>query len=120
MERFHNHFKSAQMLTELMDNKFKIGKFKFGLDPLLGLFPYFGDIASLGLSFYIIWIAVNARVPGDKIVTMLGNVLYDFLIGLIPILGDLADFAYKANTRNMRILEEFMEGKYPEARVVGA
>lgn len=118
MNQYYSHFHSAKALTDLLENKFRIGNKRFGLDPILGLFPYFGDLVSLMISLYIIWIAVQAKVPADKIAAMIGNVVYDFLIGLVPVLGDLADFGFKANTRNIRILEEFMLN-YSEAKVVG-
>lgn len=103
------HLKTARYLVDTLENKFQIGKFKFGLDPLLGFFPGGGDILALALSFYLIWIAVMLRLPAEKISLMLGNVMFDFLIGLIPIFGDIADFAYKSNSKNLEIIEDYLE-----------
>lgn len=96
----------ATVLTHLMDNQFRVGKFRFGLDPILGVIPGFGDLFSLALSFYIILIAFMLKLPQDKIGTMIRHIITDFLIGLMPIVGDLADLGYKANTKNLRILHE--------------
>lgn len=117
MKDVYTHFRAASTLTKLLESQFKVGKHSFGLDPLLGFIPGLGDLFSVVLSFYIIWIGIRVGLPADKIASMIGNIVYDFLIGFIPLLGDIADFAFKANTRNLKILEEFMpekiyEGKY--------
>ncbi len=106
----NSHLALARDLTRMLDSQFKIGGFRFGLDPILGLIPGGGDIVSLALSLYIVWIAVQMRVPGDKLAAMLGNVTYDFFVGFIPILGDIHDFTFKANTKNLKILQEFAPG----------
>lgn len=116
MHNTEYHYQNAKIFTRLLESQFKIGKRTFGLDPILGLFPGLGDITGLILSFYIIWIAIRARAPADKIVMMMGNVLYDFLVGFIPILGDVADFTFKANTRNLKILEEFIPAEIYEGQ----
>src|SRR3989344_8067950 len=103
----NNHLAIAKDLTRSLESQFRIGNFKFGLDPILGLFPGGGDLIALGLSFYIVWIAVQMRIPADKLAQMMGNIAYDFFIGIIPLIGDIADFAFKANTRNLKILSEY-------------
>lgn len=108
------HLKVATLLAEYLDTKFKIGKFKFGLDPILGLFPGFGDIISIALSFYIIWIGQSLKLPKDKISQMYRNVLVDSIVGLIPVVGDLADFVIKANTKNLAIIKKYAPAKIVE------
>lgn len=109
----NNHLALARDLTRLLESQFKIGNFRFGLDPILGLIPGGGDLVALGLSFYIVWIGVQMRVPTDKLAMMMGNIAYDFFLGIIPIIGDIADFTFKANTKNLKILSEFApEGVY--------
>lgn len=103
----NNHLAIAKDLTRILESQFRIGNLKFGLDPILGLIPGVGDLISLTLSFYIIWIAVQMRVPADKLTQMMGNITYDFFIGIIPIFGDIADFVFKANTKNLKILSEY-------------
>jgi hypothetical protein len=99
------HLQYAQSLADLLDNKFKILGFRFGLDPLIGLVPGIGDVIGLVLSAYIVWVAVQMKVPQDKIAMMLGNILFDFVIGLIPVLGEIGDFVVKANSKNLEILK---------------
>ncbi len=108
------HFRLASMAAELLDSRFKIAGFKFGIDPLLGFIPGLGDAVGLILSFYIVWIAMRMKIPENKIQRMITNVIFDFLIGLFPVVGDFADFAFKANSRNLEILKEFAPGNIIE------
>lgn len=102
MDNFH--YQTAEFLSKLLDEQFSAGKFKFGLDPILGLIPWVGDFFSFLLSLYIVWIGIQLNLPQAKISQMVGNVVFDFILGLIPIVGDLSDFVFKANKRNMEIL----------------
>jgi|SRR3989344_4814459 len=112
------HLRVASLLANYLDNRFRFGKFKFGLDPILGLFPFFGDIVTISLSFYIIWIGAQLKVPKDKIYQMYKNVFIDAVVGLIPIVGDLADFVIKANTKNLKIIQEYASPDIIEGKLV--
>ena len=59
------------------------------------------------LSFYLVWIAYQLKIPQDKINEMIGNVVVDFVIGLIPFLGAVGDVFFKANTKNLKILKKY-------------
>ncbi len=118
MPHVSHHYKTAKWLTESLDSKFKVGPFKFGLDPIIGLIPWFGDLAGLILSLYIFWIGVKLRIPFDKLAQMLGNIALDFMLGIIPLVGDIADFTFKSNTRNLKILSEFAPGDILEGEIV--
>lgn len=115
----HNHFRFAKTLAHLLDEQFKIGGFSFGIDPLLDFIPGIGDVFALLLSLYIIWIAKQANVPSKEIAVMVRNVTIDFVLGLIPIIGYAGDFIYKANMRNIRILEKYMSAPTIEGKIVG-
>ncbi len=104
-----NHITIARALTKLLDKQFRIGNFSFGLDPLLGIFPWIGDAIGLILSGYILWIATQLKLPEKEIARMTRNIMIDFVLGLFPIVGDISDFVYKANSKNMDILEKFLE-----------
>lgn len=114
----HIHIRIATFLTYLLEEQFHIGKFRFGLDPVLGLFPGFGDLVSLILSFYIVGIAYLIRLPNDKIGTMIKNIILDFMIGIVPIVGDIADVVYKANSKNLRILDDHLKKVVVEGEIV--
>ena len=112
------HLRVAHFFSKLLDDQFGIGKFRFGLDPLLGLIPGFGDIISFALSLYIVAIGIMLRLPSDKIGLMIKNVMVDFLIGLLPLIGDIADVAYKANKKNLAIIHDHVEKDVIEAEML--
>jgi hypothetical protein len=86
-------------------------KFRFGLDPLLGLVPVGGDTVSLALSLYIVAEAWRAGVPKLTLARMLTNVAFDALFGAVPVVGDAIDAVWKANERNRRLLQRSLEAK---------
>lgn len=101
----------VQGLTKLLDSCFYIPgtSLRFGLDPLLSLIPFVGDTTSAALSGYIMVIALQLGAPLSVIGRMVLNIVVDMVVGFIPLLGDLADFGLKANTRNMRLLEDYLQ-----------
>ena len=103
----NKHLKFAVALSELLDNKFKVGRFSFGIDPLIGWIPGLGDVIGASLSFYLVWIGLQMKLPAPKIARMIGNIFIDLVLGLIPIVGDVSDFFYKANLKNLDILKQY-------------
>ena len=103
----NGHYKTAKILSKLLDSQFKIGPFSFGLDPILGLFWGGGDVIAFILALYIVWIGFQMNVPGSKLGLMIWYIVTDFLLGLIPVAGQLADFGYKANEKNLKIIEQY-------------
>jgi len=91
----------------MMDDQFRVPgtKLRFGLDLVLGLFPGLGDVVTSAISLLIVHHAWASGAPKSVLARMLGNVGIDFLIGSVPLFGDLADFAWKANRKNARLLE---------------
>lgn len=98
------HIRFAEKLTVLLDSKFHVFGFSFGLDPIIGLIPGIGDTITSVLSLYILWIGRRLDLPQAALQKMAWNVILDFILGAIPILGDVADFYYHANTRNLKII----------------
>ena len=99
-----------EYLERLMDRAVSIGPWSFGLDGILGLVPGLGDLASGLISTYIIARAARAGVPRPALARMMTNVAIDTLLGSIPFVGDLFDFLYKANTKNLRIYQQSLVG----------
>lgn len=112
------HLKVAQALAQALDNQFKIGPFRFGLDPIVGLFPVIGDFLSAGFGAYIIWIAWKKRIPQRDLNKMVKNLAIDTFLGSIPYLGDVADFFYKSHQKNWDILEKYSKIKIEDAEIV--
>lgn len=105
--------KSIAKISKLMDSQFEIGGFKFGLDPILNLIPFAGDAASGVVSFALVYSMHKHGASGKIVVKMLLNVLVDLLVGAIPLLGWVFDFYFKANDRNIKLLNEhYLEGKH--------
>ncbi len=107
--------KWVDKITHVMDSKFKIPgtDFRFGLDPILGLVPGLGDATSLAISGSLIYYMARFGASKKLVMMMIGNVILDATIGSIPILGNIFDFTYKANQRNVNMLRRYhQEGKY--------
>ena len=77
---------------------------RIGLDPLIGLIPGAGDTVAALMAATTLVSALQHGVPGVTIARMGVNIALDYLIGLVPLLGDLGDFAFKANRRNLELL----------------
>ncbi|MGE5525358.1 MAG: DUF4112 domain-containing protein [Rhodospirillaceae bacterium] len=99
-----------QRLAWLLDNSLPLPglNFRIGLDALLGLIPGFGDAAGVLLSSYIVHEAWKLGVPRSVLLRMWGNIIVEGVIGAIPLLGDVFDAAWKANVRNVALLEAHM------------
>lgn len=90
----------------MLDNQFGVGKLRFGYGSLINLIPGIGDIVDVFLSFYIIWISMRVGIPIYVIVQMIGNILVNFIIGLIPVFGDAYYFIRKVNMKNVTLLKK--------------
>lgn len=100
-------------LSHTMDESITIpGGYRIGLDGIIGLIPGFGDTAGAIVSSYLVAEAARLGVPSRILTLMIYNILVDAIIGLIPVLGDLFDFTWKANMRNLRLLERHI-GEVP-------
>jgi hypothetical protein len=102
-------------VINVMDNRFRVPgtNIRFGLDPIIGLFPIVGEAVTFGISSVLILSMMKYGVSHKVVIKMVGNVMLDAIIGSIPLIGDLFDIAYKANQRNYRLLKEHqLEGKH--------
>lgn len=97
----------TERLARLLDSRFRVPGtgLRFGLDGLLGLVPGVGDAAGLALSSMVIVQAVRLGARGATVARMVLNVAVDAVFGSIPLLGSVFDFAFKANTRNVALLQ---------------
>jgi hypothetical protein len=104
-----NHLKFARKFAESMDSQFNILGIKFGWDSIIGFVPGLGDAVSVGLSFYLLWVAFKIRVPADVRNKIVANIVLDAVIGAIPLFGDVVDLFFKANLRNLALLEKYSQ-----------
>ena len=109
---------SLEQLSWLMDDLFRVPVlgWRFGLDALIGLIPGFGDTATSLVSFYILVAAVRYRVPKITLLRMGLNVAFDYVVGSLPVVGDLADAWWKSNHKNMDLLKKRATVTSEEAR----
>ena len=96
-----------RQLSYLWDNSFAIPgtNFRVGLEALIGLLPFGGDILGMAFSTYILLQAAQMGLPKRILMRMVFNVVLDGVAGSVPILGDLFDSTWKANTKNVNLLE---------------
>src|SRR4051794_29803069 len=95
----------------LLDNSLPIPgtRFRLGIDQIVGLVPGIGDLVGGVLSLYIIVESARMGVPRSLLARMGWNVAVDTLVGEIPVLGDLFDIGFKANIRNLALLDEYLQ-----------
>lgn len=107
-------------MEKLLERSFVIPgvNMPIGLDALVGLVPVLGEIVTTAMGAYIIWEARNLGLPKWKLARMGANVLFDTLIGAIPVVGDAADIVFRSNTKNLKIILKHIDKHHPEARVI--
>jgi hypothetical protein len=89
-----------------------------GLDVILDVIPFVGDIVSTALGAWIVWEARNLGMSKWQIARMSGNVGVDFLLGAIPWVGAIPDFFFRSNTRNLRIVKRWLDKHHPATGLV--
>lgn len=94
-------------IAQLLDSAVAVPgtSFRIGLDPILGVFPGVGDLVSPLFCLAILWQARDLGVPRVVQLRMIVNVAIDALLGAVPLAGDLFDFAWRANIKNVALLE---------------
>lgn len=96
-------------LATLLDNRFRIPgtEIRFGLDGIIGLVPYVGDLAGFVVSGILTRIMIRRGAGPLLMLRMMSNFTFDAVMGIIPVAGDLFDFGYKANRRNVQLLKKY-------------
>jgi len=91
-----------------MDSAYRVPgtQIRFGWDPIVGLVPGAGDVVTASFAVTILYHACRLGVPGVVLIRMVLNVLIDLAAGIVPFVGDVADVAWKSNTRNVALLEQ--------------
>jgi hypothetical protein len=115
MKNATTDLKNLSVIAKLMDSQFRIPgtNVKFGLDALIGLIPGAGDFATFLISGYMVSVMANNGASGFVLARMVLNIVIDSLVASIPIIGDIFDVAFKANQRNMVLMQQhYMEGRH--------
>jgi Domain of unknown function (DUF4112) len=110
-------YERIAQLSRVMDSMIGIPgtNVRIGFDALLGLIPVVGDVLSQAISTYLIWEARKLGVSRFTMARMVGNTLVDTIVGAIPFAGDLFDVAFRANMKNLRLLERHLEKNHGRA-----
>jgi hypothetical protein len=104
-----------EVLARLMDSRFRIPgtSIRFGFDALIGLIPGAGDLSTFAISGYMLLIMARNGASGFVLARMVVNILVDTIVGAIPVIGDIFDIAFKANIRNLQLMQEYYrEGRH--------
>lgn len=106
-----SELRQARAIARLLDSGARIPGtgIRFGLDPILGLVPGVGDLAGAALSGFVVMQGARLGAPRSVVARMLANLAIDTLVGAVPVLGDVFDVGWKANTRNVALLERHLE-----------
>ena len=100
---------SLRRLAEFLDSRYELpGGWRVGWDGIIGLIPGAGDLATSALSFYILARAAALGAPASVLGRMALNIFIDNLFDVIPIVGNLFDFVWKSNQKNVRLLERYL------------
>ena len=101
-----------QRIARLMDSQVRVPVIglRIGADAILGLVPGVGDVLTGAIGAYLIYEAQRLGIPRAAIARMLANIAVDTAIGAIPVAGDIWDFFFRANDRNMQILARHIGG----------
>ena len=112
------HLERYRRFAWLLDESIKVPflPFRIGLDSIVGLVPGAGDLLLGTMGTYALFVAWRLGAPGAVLARMLANLTVDTLVGSIPLLGDLFDAGFKANTRNRRVLEQWLDHPHRTAR----
>jgi hypothetical protein len=100
--------RELEVVSQLMDNQFRIPilGWRFGFNAIIDLIPQFGDIATTIVALYVLVAAVRYRVPKVTLLRMGVNIAIYFVVGLVPIAGDLFAIWWKPNIRNLNLLRK--------------
>jgi hypothetical protein len=109
---------ALRKISHLLDSAFTLPgtSYRFGLDPIMGLVPWIGDLVSPLFTIGILWQARDLGVPRVVQIRMIFNVAIDAVVGVVPLVGDLFDFAWKSNDMNLVLLEQHAELELPPSK----
>ena len=112
--------KRLEAMEALLERAFVVPGtgYRVGLDAVVGLIPVVGDLITTAMGAWLVWEARNLGMPKFHLLRMGGNVGFDALVGAVPLVGDLFDFAFRSNSRNLRIVKKWLDKHHPETGMI--
>lgn len=110
----------VEALEKLLERSFHVPgtKVPIGLDSIVGLVPVLGDVVTAAMGAYMVWEARNLGMSKWQLMRMAANVGVDTALGAIPLAGDLFDFIWRSNSKNLRIIKKHLDKHHPGTRVI--
>ena len=111
-----DRLRGIERIARLLDSQFRLPgtRFRFGLDPILGLLPVVGDLSTTVVSVSLLVLMLRHGASGAVVLRMALNIFIDTVVGGIPVLGTVFDFTYKSNERNVALLRRhYATGAHP-------
>lgn len=110
----------VEALEKLLERSFTVPGLNrpVGLDAIVGLVPVVGDFVTAAMGAYLVWEARNLGMSKWKLWRMAGNVAFDTALGAVPFAGDVFDFLFRSNSRNLRIIKRHLDKHHPASRVI--
>jgi len=104
-----------RQISHLLDNAIPIPgtRYRIGLDPILGLIPGGGDLVGSIFAGYVVFKSAQLGVPQETLIKMAANIVFDTVAGTVPVAGDLLDVTWKANVKNMELLDAHLGSPEP-------
>ena len=110
----------VEVMEKLLERTFVIPGINrpIGLDSLVGLIPVVGDVVTAAMGAYIVWEGRNLGMSKWQLSRMAANIGIDTALGAVPLAGDLFDFLWRSNSRNLKIIRKHLDKHYPGTRTI--
>lgn len=112
--------KRVEVVERILERSIRIPGLErqVGLDAIIGLVPVAGDVIAAGMGMYLVWEARNLGMSKWHRTRMLANIGVDTVIGAIPFAGDLFDFLFRSNSKNLRIIINYLDKHFPHTQII--
>ncbi len=109
-----------EALERLLDRAFIVPGINrpIGLDAIAGLVPVAGDTIAAVMGLYLVWEARNIGMSKWQLTRMAGTVGFDWLLGSVPLAGDVFDFFYRSNSRNLKRIRRHLDRHHPGSGII--